>query len=249
MRGSIVLALAGGVMASGSAFGQVTNIDSMELQLRRFNDFPNSTLKASNDFPTSVVINESAFGDGGFANQHVGYFADGGAQYEFQNGDAFNISFDVMLDVGSVAPRKEVGFRFDTKIGGEAFFFVTSDGEVSAFGSFFPFFSFGGDAYTTGETANLGIVYTPGDGPGGGTPSTLEYFYNGVGSGALETGNLENGFIDGTIGGVYAQYQPDKANPDDFANTTFSNFNIAVPAPGAAAALGLLALAGARRRR
>ncbi len=245
--------LIGAILASvgTAAWGDVTDINSVQIQERRFNDYPNSTLVTTNNFPSLVRFDESAFGSGGFANQHVAWFSpdNGASHYNFINGDRFLMSVDVTLDVGSTSPRKETGFRFDTFIAGEAFFIVTSDGEVAAFGAMLPFYSFG-NVYTPGTTANLSLIYTPDDDgdPFDGDAATFEYVYNGSSSGPLAVSNLENGMIDGTQGGFYVQNQPDDGNPDDFSVASFANIRI-VPAPAGAMALGLAGVALLRRRR
>lgn len=242
----------GTLLAAGAASAQVTSIDSVDVQERRFNDFPTSTLVTTNNYPSLVRFDESNFGAGGFANQHMAWYATGGgaSRYTFQNNEAFTASVDVTLEVGSFAPRKEAGFRFDSFIGGESFFQITSDGEVAAFGGPFPFFSFGASAYTLGTAATLGIIYTPDDDadPTDGDAATIEYLFNGMSSGVLNFGNTENGFINGTQGGYKAQFQVDTSRPD-FAIASFANGSI-IPAPTAAAGLGLaLGLMGLRRRR
>jgi hypothetical protein len=251
MRSS-VFSLAAIVAATGAtALADVTDIDSVQIQERRFNDYSGSTLATTNNFPSLVRFDESAFGSGGFANQHVAWFSgDGGAShYDFARTDQFVISLDVTLDVGSTSPRKETGFRFDTFMAGEAFFFVTSDGEVAAFGAMLPFHSFG-NVYTPGTTASLSLIYTPDDDGDAfdGDASTFEYVFNGMSSGALPVGNLENGILDGTQGGFYVQNQPDDNNPNDFSVASFANISITVPAPSAAAALALVGLGALRRR-
>ncbi|HZW08403.1 MAG TPA: hypothetical protein VFF69_00730 [Phycisphaerales bacterium] len=245
--------LAAIVAASGAAaVADVTDIDSVQIQERRFNDYSGSTLVTTNNFPSLVRFDESNFGSGGFANQHVAWFSgDGGAShYDFARTDRFVISLDVTLDVGSTSPRKEAGFRFDTFQAGEAFFFVTSDGEVAAFGGMLPFHSFG-HVYTPGSTASLSLIYTPDDDGDAfdGDASTFEYVYNGTSSGPLAVSNLENGILDGTQGGFYVQNQPDDNNPSDFSVASFANISIAVPTPASGAVLALAGLGALRRRR
>jgi hypothetical protein len=234
-----------------AAWGDVNDINSVQIEERRFNDYPNSTLVTTNTFPSLVRFDESEFGSGGFANQHVAWFSpDGGAShYNFARTDQFVMSVDITLDVGSTAPRKETGFRFDTFSAGEAFFIVTSDGEVAAFGGMLPFYSFG-NVYTPGSVAQLSLIYTPDDDGDAfdGDASTFEYVYNGMSSGALAVSNLENGILDGTQGGFYVQNQPDDNNPNDFSVASFANIRI-VPAPAGAAVLGMAGLLGLRRRR
>jgi hypothetical protein len=241
------------LLSATGVLADVTAINSVKVQTRRFNDFPSTTLSATNSYPALVSFQESGYTGSGFANQHIASFsADGGAtKYAFQNQDAFDISFNLNLAVGSTAPRKEAGFRFDSLIGGEGFFRVASDGEVAAFGGFLPFHSFGGSAYTPGTTVNLRMIYRPGVGTNPGAPvsATMEYLYNGISSGQLTMGNLENGIINGTVDGLFVQVQPNTNNPNEFANAVFSNIVVAVPAPGTAGALALFGLLAARRRR
>lgn len=237
------LAVSAFAVLGGSAVAQVTNINSVVIQERRFNDYPGSTLTTVNTYPSLVSFNESNFGTGGFANQHLARFSENGSTARaFVNSEAFDISVDVTMAVGSTSPRKEAGFRMDSFIGGEGFFVLTSDGEVAAFNGPFPFFSFG-DVYTPGTTANMRMIYRPG------ATSTMEYIFNGTSSGQLAFGNSENGVINGSDLATYVQNQPDDANPNDFSNVAFTNYGVAVPEPmtmiGLATGLGMLL----RRRR
>jgi Dockerin type I domain/PEP-CTERM motif len=230
----MVMALAGVVQGQS-----VTDINALNVIPRAFNDFPDSTLTITDDFPTSLTINDGEFGipsGSGFANMHKAWFAvDNGSSVDnflFQNDLGFDISMDVNLTAGSNAPRKEAGFRFDTLIGGEGQFIVTSDGEIAAFGGPFPFastnyernpgeFDFGGTPYTPGDTVTLRMVYTP---PDGGNPGTMQYFANGSSPGPLDFTNTEMGLIDNGYGGMYAQAAPSSSNSDDFITAVFSNF-------------------------
>lgn len=225
------------------ALADVTDINSVKIQERYFNDYPGSTLVTTNTYPTLVSFVESNYGAGGWANRHLAMLsADSGATNRaFQNSEAFHFSFDVMLDAGSLSPRKEAGMYMETFIGGSGQFMVASDGEVAAFGSFFPFYSFGGSAYTAGTTATMEMIYKPG------AVSTLEYVFNGVSSGPLACGNLENGVIDGSILGGYGNFQPNDSNPSDFTQLEYTNWSIVVPEPGTAL-LVLIGLAWLRRR-
>ena len=234
----------GGLVATPSrALGDVTDINDVIIDARNFNDYPDSLLTIEENFPSSILIDERQFGQGGFANRHRLFMtADGANQFFFDNQVAFDISIDIQLDVGTPA-GKETGFYFDRF--GEPRFIIKGDGEVAAFGGAFPFFSFG-NPYTPGDQVTLRTIYVPGSGPDFVTPATIEYMYNDLTSGPLEFSNLENGMIDATVGGFYAQFAPDGANPDDFAVVQISDVTILVPAP---ATLCLLTLAfGARRR-
>jgi hypothetical protein len=252
MRSRVLCSAAILAATGAAAWADVTEINSVQIQERRFNDYAGSTLVTTNNFPSLVRFDESAFGAGGFANQHVAWFSpdSGASHYDFATSEPFIISLDITLDVGSTSPRKETGFRFDTFVAGEAFFVVTSDGEVAAFGAMFPFHSFG-NVYTPGTAANLQLIYTPDDDGDAfdGDASTFEYVFNGTSSGPLAVGNLENGMLDGTQGGFYVQNQPDDNNPNDFSIASFANISITVPAPAGAAALAMSGLALLRRRR
>lgn len=231
-----------GILAT-SAPAQVTNINSVVIQARRFNDYSASTLSIVNNYPAVVSIHEGPFGAGGFANQHVARFSTNGSTARaFMNSEAFDISVNINLRVGSTSPRKETGFRMDSFIGGEGFFIMTSDGEVAAFGGPLPFYSFG-NVYTPGTTATLRMIYRPG------VVSTMEYRFNGMTSGRVDFGNSENGVINGSDFGNYVQSQPNDNNPNDFSNVDFTNYAVAVPEPmtmiGLAAGIGVLL----RRRR
>ncbi len=236
---------------SSVAFADVTSIDSAIIEERRFNDFPDTTLNTTNNFPAEVQFTEQNYSGSGFANRHDAIMsADGGATvYTLDNDTPFDISVDVNLFVGSVSPRKEAGWRMDTNLIGEQFFQLTSDGEVAAFGGALPFHTFGGDAYTPGETVTLRMVYTPDDDDdaGDGDAATMEYFLNDVSSGPLDFGNTENGIITGTDLRFVGQFQPDLSNPSDFAQATFTNA-VFVPEPTSIVLLSLAAAAAWRRR-
>ena len=92
-------------------------------------------------------------------------------------------------------------------------------------------------------------IYRPGSGADGVIAATMEYRFNGLSSGRLEFSNLENGMLEGTIGGLYAQFSPDRANPDDFAEARFERIEIAVPGGGVVVTLGAGMLVLGRRRR
>jgi hypothetical protein len=244
-----VVSVAGPVLAQG-----VVPINSVAVQERRFNDFPNSTLVSTDNYPAQVGFAESNYGTGGFANQHVARFAVNDTPFEFQNNQPFAISVNVNLDAGTdTGPdqRKEAGFRSDTFVAGESFFIVTADGEVAAFGGPFPFFSFGSNVYTPGTDANLQLIYRPDNDASttDGDAATIEYRFNGTSSGPLNFGNLENGIINDSDLGLYLQSNPDTTNTGDFANAHFRNIVVAVPEPAAVSLVLLTGGALAMRRR
>ncbi|MCB9846450.1 MAG: hypothetical protein H6811_10755 [Phycisphaeraceae bacterium] len=228
------------------AVADVTEINDVLIDARNFDDYPDSTLVIEEDFPSLIRVEESAFGSGGFANRHrLFYTSDALSRYQFDNQTAFDISMRIRLD-GGTEDGKEAGFYFDKF--GEPRFIIKGNGEVAAFDGAFPFFSFG-FVYVPGSTVTMRMVYTPGSGGDFVVPATIEYFYEGVGSGPIAFGNLENGMIDGTVGGFYAQFAPDDGNPDDFGSVEIRDVRIAVPTPGTAIGLSLLGLRAGRRRR
>lgn len=238
---------AAGILSLGSpVLAGVEDIVDVLIDARNFNDFPSSVLRIDENFPALIRVHESEFGRGRFANRHRFFFTeDLASTFVFNNQTAFDISVDVALRAGTPA-GKEAGFYFDRF--GEPRFIVKGDGEVAAFDGAFPFFSFG-QVYTPGEAARLRVIYTPGDGFTGLVPATIEYRFNEVSSGKLEFGNLENGMIDGSVGGFYTQFSPDRANPDDFALVTFRRVRIAVPGESAVSLLVVASMCLPRRRR
>jgi PEP-CTERM motif len=238
------LAAAGFMVLAGSVSAAVTDIDSMVIVERNWDDFPNSALVTTNNYPTTVQFDESSFdppdlGTGLYANQHQAWFsADAGAtRYAFQNNEGWELSVDVNLDsLIDGSRRKEAGIRMDTKIGGEGIFMVATDGEIASFGSFFPFNStnvpgsdFGGSVtpYVNGTTVNLKLIYIPGDGVAATIPATMEFFVDGLSAGPQEIFNTENGVIDGSELGFYAQNAIDADNiATDAVVTTFTNISL-----------------------
>jgi hypothetical protein len=257
----LLIGALGLTLFAGTVLADVSQINSVVLTNRRFNDFPTTTLTATNNYPSLVQWNETNYPNvatqsTGFANQHIASFsADGTTKFQFQNQDLFDITIHINLSAGSNTPRKEAGFRFDSLVGGEGFFHVATDnGEVAAFGGPFPFFTFG-NVYTPGTTATLEMKYHPGVGvaPNVITPATMTYIYNGTSSGALNFSNNENGMINGTVDGLFVQAQRNGgtigAGFNDSVDAIFSNITVAVPGPASTGVLAALGLLGARRRR
>ncbi len=134
---------------------------------RIFNDYPNSTLNITNNYDTSVVIDETNFGAGGVRQpSHSAYFStDGGATgHDFNYADSFDLSF-TMLNSSDPAAGREAGFQTD--LFGFGFFgSLPHNGEIAAFGSILPFHSFGAGLWTPGTSINLRMIHRPGDGDG-----------------------------------------------------------------------------------
>jgi hypothetical protein len=251
MKGMITLTIGLACIAAidAPAWAEITDVNAVVIEERIFNDYPDSTLVTTNDFPTSIVFDESEFGEGGFANMHAAWLSsDGGTtRRPLVRTEPFDISVDVTLETANGQPRKEAGFRVFTAAFGEGQFIVTSDGEVAAFGGPLPFHSFGGDVYTIGETVTLRMIYQPSTEMG--VASTVMYMLNGESSGVVEFDNPQNGIPDDANLGFYLQNQVDKENAEDFGIGTFGDVMIDIPEPATLSLLatGLIAL-GRRRR-
>lgn len=250
MRDSTVLMLGAVAFTASTSIAQINGVQIRE---RVFNDFPDSTLIVTNNFPSEVTFDESNFGSGGFANRHSAYFSDdgGASALDFNYPDAFDFSFTLDLDANPPDGR-EAGFHAD--LFGLGFFGVLPNGEIAAFGSILPFYSFGAGVWNPGDPIDLRMIHTPGDGDGTSgnftIPSTMEYMYN-LGSGWVSSGQVDFTTTEGGIPtnfdflvgfGVQNQGAPG-------GNSVAKFTNIVVPAPASAALLALGGLLGNRRRR
>ncbi len=233
------------LVIAGAANAQINGV---KIQERIFNDFPNSKLTTTNNFPALVQFNETNFGLGTFANRHAAYFStDGGANAkDFNYGDAFDVSFTLDLDA-TPANGREAGFHVNS--GGDyGFFGVLPNGEIAAFGGSLPFFSAGAGVWTPGAEVQLRLVHTPGDGTAA-NPSVMDYMYN-TGSGWVTVSknfdNAEFGLVtaNNVLIGFGVQNQ---GGPGGSSNALFTN--IVVPAPSALAMMGVAGLVASRRRR
>jgi hypothetical protein len=202
---------------------------------------------------------------GNFANKHQALFSnDGGATpFGLDQHQSFSVSTNVRITSPAGSPRKEGGLKFYNDRGGgfidEGEILVAGDnGEVAGFGANLTFFSFGPGAYTPGQTARMTFNYF---GPG------VNSFYasyqviftdpvTGVHdtgirdfdhAGAIDPTNPANGFNNGSRLGWLDQNQRSPVI-NDFADVVYGNVSI-VPAPGAAALIGLAGLVAGRRRR
>ncbi len=240
-----------GVLA-GPASAAIGEINSLVIEERRFNDFPGTTLTVTDNDFAGVRIQETDFiPDGGndFANRHVAWLSDNNVdRFAFQNGEGFEFFADINLDWGADTTIKEAGIYMDSLIAGEGQFLLKGGGnnEIATFGSFFPFTSstaddddgveYNGQTYNKDTTVNIGLRYTPGSGPSAepgviepDVRATMEFFVDGVSSGARDITNNENGVIDGSQFGFYVQTPGDFfASPPDFSDVLFSNvvFNV-----------------------
>jgi hypothetical protein len=225
-------------------FADITDINSWKVETRIFNDYPDSNLVVVENFSSLLSFAEDDFGEGGYANMHAGWFSsDGGAtRRKVATSEAFDIRTTALLDAGSLSPRKEAGFRFNTPTLGEALFIITSDGEVAAFGANFPFYKFGDDAYEPGTEVEMGVIYRPAN-------KTIEYLLGGSSSGELNFAADFPDWIDGTEIALYGQFAPDDSNPSDFGLAVYTDTTIQVPEPTSIGLLLLAALAALRGSR
>jgi len=202
---------------------------------------------------------------GGFANKHQALFSNDGGLTPFglNQHQSFTVNSDVRISDPAGSPRKEGGLKFYNDRGGgfidEGEILVAGDnGEVAGFGANLSFFTFGAGTYTVGQTAHMQFQYF---GPGvnsfyasyrviftdpvtGVHDTGLRDFDH---NGAIDPTNPANGFNNGSKLGWLDQNQRSPVI-NDFADVVYSNSSV-VPAPGAAAILGLAGLFAGRRRR
>jgi hypothetical protein len=242
------------------------NINGLVFDDRVFNDIPGSALVSTNGNSVNLgalstaSITDTFVGPANGANRHDFLLsADGGATAaSFNIDDSFTFKTLLNLAPANNSPRKEAGIRLNSGIG-DALFIVNSDaGEIVAFGG--PFFRFDspGNTYVPGSTILMGFTLIGGGGGVGGAPTTIEYFVDRDGPGAvfgvqssgpLPFTNLEGGFPTYTVG-MYGQGGPG-TNLADVNSVVFSDIMYtSIPEPSTVA-LGFAALMGlvAIRRR
>lgn len=242
-------------------------IDSAVVNLRLWNDDPDSALTSGNLYPTSIWIQDYVLdgdGQGGeYANRHNFRLSDNGgiSAANFMNGDGFAFWSDVTISgTGNAEGGLNVSPWWSQNFDG-VFMLRTTDGEISCWGGRLPFYNFTasqGLHYVKGETVRLGVVYEP-NGLSESDPGTIRYYVyqggNWYSSPVLpfDQGNPNEpqygfwGILDfAQVGGWFQPYivpgDPTNGVRIDFGNMTF------VPEPTSlvlACAVGLLAL---RRR-
>lgn len=203
--------------------GQGATIKDVVIQARVFNDNPASLFSSLKAKSVVAFADTKMSADSGFANRHVWRLAEDAENiHVFGINDFFDLSFDLSLLGTPISPRKEAGIIISTDIAGEGQFIVNTDGhEVVAFGGPFPFYSFGtkGMTYNSGDKVNLRLRYfRDTDGK-----RKIEYFANGVSSGALEITNNEQGIPGQFIIGGYLQTVITKGNLDNHGVAVFDN--------------------------
>ncbi len=152
--------------------------NSAVLNLRVFNDCPSSNLTATNNYPSSVVIDDENIDCFGFANMHVWTLSeDGSTEAVFDNPAHFRFSMDFKIEGTG---NGEGGLRISPWYSHytDGLFNVRStDGEIACFGGALPFYSFSaaqGVRYTKGNTIHLEVIYEP-HYQNASNPGTIEY--------------------------------------------------------------------------
>ncbi len=252
---------------AGAALSASGRPDGAHVNLRVWNDDSDSNASAVNNYPSSIsIVDQNVNGDGvggEFANRHNFRLSQGGVDEAFSNNVGFSFSADVQLDgPGFAEGGLNISPWWSQEVDGN-FMLNTGNHEVAVFGGRLPFYSFTnsqGVHYTAGQKVRCGVIYNP-HSLTAGDPGTIEYTYfdgvNSYTSGviAFDQGNpaedpphgLWGLLNDYMVGGYYMPYI-DTFAPDPSSAITFSNIDY-VPAPGAAALLGLAGLVAGRRRR
>lgn len=206
-RSLVIIALA--AVASGAAHAQ---FKEMLIQPRIWNDIPTSNLTITNDYPWSVMLNETnLMQDTGFATRHLFVFSsDGVNPGVINNNTHFQVSVDLTLSTSNPSVRKESGFQIVQPWGYDGPFMVASDGEIAVFGEWLPFQGWG-NVYTAGTpvTITFRYAYDASD-----MFNKVTYTQNGNVVGPLIPGNTEQGFIDNSGFRLYSQNRRTSAGED-----------------------------------
>lgn len=251
------------VLAFGAAFAasaQITTVNGMKVFKKWWNDFPTSNAVETVNYPTSVSLTDNPQSTGsGYANRHLFMFSsDGGATEYVHKGlnDGFEVSMDVNVNSNAVSgsfPRRvEAGpFLRMPVVGGwvsEVQMIITSDGEVAAFGTPIPFYSFTTQqaiTYTQGTTVKIGYrCYRDTDGKFkwvwlyGNTPSpalTMEGSVQGLPwdftNKGIQPSYIDNGQPKDPNLGMYLQIMPNQGAPTQI-NASMAMTNIVVRSYG-----------------
>ncbi|MBS1724792.1 MAG: hypothetical protein JSS66_17760 [Armatimonadetes bacterium] len=221
-----LLALA--VTMSALASAQLSTLNSTRLELRYYNDMPNSVLTFGNPWPSVFIDDENVSAPSGFANRHVWTVSnDGGnTSYLFQGTDNFTLTEKVKLTVNG-PQNKEAGIVFYNDLNGDHIFLVKTgnNGEVAAFAGAFPFFSFTqqyNDHYVTGSTVTMSVTYFKDTD----NVNKVIYRYQDHFSGALPWANNEQALGPNTRIGGYLQVQNDPNNPNNGGRGDFNDITV-----------------------
>jgi hypothetical protein len=241
--------------------------DSAVMNLRLWNDDPDSILTDGNLYPSSIYIQDNKLdGDGlggEYANRHnFRLSANGGiSQMNLANGDAFAFFSDVKI---SGTGNGEGGLSLSpwwSQNHDGIFMLNSASGEIAVFGGRLPFYSFTGAYglhYVKGETVREGFVYNP-HSLSAADPATVQYClikggtWYSSGPIPFDEGNPAElhgswGMLDGAqVGGLFQPYivvgDPTNGVRIDFNNMSF------VPEPATLALLGIVAAFALRRGR
>ena len=254
------------VLLAGMSAMATPIIDSAVLNLRLWNDDPDSVLSSGNLYPGSIFIQDLQLdgdGQGGeYANRHNFRLSDNGgiSAANFMNGDGFTFFSDVTI---SGTGNGEGGLSLSpwwSQNHDGIFMLKTTDGEIACFGGRLPFYSFTvnqGLTYTKGETVRLGLVYDP-HSLTQQDPGTIEYwlyknstwYTSGLipfDQGNPAEGYGEYGILDfAQVGGLFQPYivvgDPTNGLRIDYGNMVFT------PEPASLALLCVAGLLALRRR-
>lgn len=167
------------LLLAGSVMAQTPDPTGVDIEERVFNDCPISGLTVTNNYPTSVVIEDSMRADClGFANLHTWSFSVNGTEpAQFMNGSHFSFCADFTI---SGTGTGEGGLRLAPWWSPHAdgkFMANAQSGEIAAFGGRLPFYSFTanhGINYVKGMGIHMEIIYTPND-TSATNPATIQY--------------------------------------------------------------------------
>jgi hypothetical protein len=250
------------VMAAATATAR-PNVDGANVHERIFNDIPGSTVTSTDNYPSLISIEDANVSGGGFANRHNFRLADGAADANFANSDAFSLFADVTITgTANAEGGLNVSPWWSQNVDGN-FMLNTNSGEIACFGGRLPFYSFTANhaaTYTRGETVTLGIIYDP-RGNSEAAPAAIRYFLTDGGTEfsspwlLFDQGNPAEdpphglwGLLNDYRVGGYFQVPGNNADPANHAEIRWENIEY-VPTPAAAAILALGGALGLRRRR
>ena len=239
LMAAIVFAVMIAPVASATPF-----CDSIDFNLRIWNDCPTSVLTTVDNYDAYVSIEDTQLGCPGYANLHNWHLAVGGVEVPFNNTDDFALSATLKIsgtadgEAGlQVAPwwSHDADGRFNVR---------STDGEIACFGGRLPFYSFTatyGLHYVKGELIRLTVIYLSHDLTQA-SPATIEYVLSYQGSTyfsgplAFDEGNPAEGYgswgmLNDARVGAYCQLFLQSGNYNagvlvEWSNIDFNPFSI-----------------------
>jgi len=227
-------------MVAASALAVTPNPNGAAIHERVFNDCPSSVLTTTNNYPTSISIDDAKLDCiPGWANLHIWRFSeDGGVTEAVFNNDS-NYHFSADLTITGTA-NGEAGLNispwWSRDVDGR-FMVNASSGEVAIFGGRLPFYSFTanwGVHYLKGSTIHLEMTYQP-NGLSLADPATVTYLcsYQGntyarklpfdQGNPAEDPPYGQWGMLNNGRAGGYIQAQISGGNPDTNLRADWTN--------------------------